>query len=100
MFFRIKQSKHAITCHILDDGHIKAKPGLALTPAQIAKMSEQGIPITTQMSDQFFDGTLNPSFDIPLEEQRGVDINDVWNASKTAKARIIDAHKKDKELYG
>lgn len=100
MFSRIKQSMCARTCHILDNGHTKVVPGLAFTPAQMAKMAEKGIPISTQSADQFVDGSLNPSFDIPIEDRRGVDVNDVWNASKDAKAKIINAHRKDKELYG
>lgn len=99
MFSRIKQSMRARTCHVIDNGYVKTTPGLAFTPAQMAKMAEKGIPISTQSADQFVDGTLNPSFDIPIEERRGIDVNDVWNASKDAKAKIIDAHKKDKLLY-
>lgn len=100
MISRILKSRNARPCHILDDGVQKTVPGLSVTPSQIAKMSEKGIPVSTPTAEQFFDGTFNPSFDIPIEDRRGTDINDVWTASKEAKARILDAHRKDKEKYG
>lgn len=100
MFSRIKESQCARTAHIIDNGFEKTVSGLALTPSQISKMSEKGLAVSAQISQTFVDGVSNPSFDIPVEERRGVDPVDVWDASQTSRKRIIDAHKKDKQLYG
>ncbi|MCM1356619.1 MAG: hypothetical protein NC212_09485 [Staphylococcus sp.] len=99
MFSRIRQSKHARSAHIVDDAFEKVTPGLSVSPSQMARMAEKGIPITAQMSETFFDGTTNPSFDIPIEDRRGIDVNAVWEAQKTARKRIVAAHKLDKQAY-
>lgn len=89
----------ARVAHVVDNGFEKVVPGLSVSPSQMAQMSEKGIPITAQMADTFFDGVSNPSFDMPIEDLRGVDVNAVWNAQKDARKRIIDAHKADKAAY-
>ena len=99
MFSRIRQSKQARTCHVLDNGFTKVVPGLAVTPSQMARMTAQGIPISSQLAENFVDGTSNPSFDIPIEQRRGIDVVQVWEAQKDARLKIINAHKADKQMY-
>lgn len=94
------QNRTSRTAHIIDNGFEKTVPGLSLSPSQVSKMAEKGISVSTQIANSFVDGSPNPTFDVPIEELRGVDVNDVWNASQDAKKRIISAHLKDKEIYG
>lgn len=64
-------------------------PALALTPSQMDVMRKQGQSISTQNYDHmYYDGTVNNSFDLPIDQVRGVDISDVWNASKESGRRL------------
>lgn len=69
---------------------LKVIGGQALTPAQMDYMRKKGQSITSINVDEslFNDGTTNPKFDIPITEQRGVDVVEVWNAQKDAKANV------------
>lgn len=58
----------------------------------MADMVKNGVAISTSnMDSQYFDGTDTSSFNLPLEFQRGVDINDAWNASKDSKHKLSKA---------
>lgn len=64
-------------------------PALALTPAQMDDMRKRGQSISTQnLDNMYYDGSVNNSFDLPLDQIRGVDINDVWNASKESGKKL------------
>lgn len=65
----------------------------------MARMVDKGIAVSSINDSIFYDGEVNPSFDVPIEEQRGVDIVDAWNASRTARKRILQAHFNDKKMY-
>ena len=64
MKFYIQKDKNPVKSH------------LALTPAQMDRAREQGVPITPSNvnPDLIQDGTNNPQFEIELERQRGIDI--------------------------
>lgn len=66
--------------------------GLAVTPSDVLRMAEKGIPASAQMNASFIDGTPNPGWDVPLEERRGIDIGQMWQFSKDAKQKFRDAH--------
>lgn len=57
-----------------------SQSGLAVTPQQMLDLSQQGVPINSaQSSDNFDDGSLicgNPT----LDQMRGVDANQLWDA--------------------
>lgn len=69
--------------------------GLAITPAQMDDLRRRGIPISTsQIPDElFFDGDDNPSFDMPLDHQRGIDIAEIWQEAMTSKKKTDDWRK-------
>lgn len=73
--------------------------GLAVTPAQMADMAAHGVAVSSQNAASFSDGQINPSWDMPIERLRGIDMADAWNASKDAQAKIRKAHSKDRQLY-
>ena len=71
------------------------KSHLAMTPAQMDKAREQGVPITPSNinPDLVEDGTANPQFDIELERQRGVDIAELWQNAESSRKRLGDFKK-------
>lgn len=75
----------------------KVQSNLALTPAQMDRCREQGVPITPQNinPDLVQDGTTNPEFEIELERQRGVDIAELWQNAESSrkKLRSFEKHK-------
>lgn len=71
---------------------------LAVTPAQMMSLTEKGIAISTQTL-QYDEGSLNPSNIVPIDARRGVDVNDVWQASETARKKLVNAHKSDIAAY-
>lgn len=101
MFARIKQSMKSVrSARIIDNGFEKVKTGLSVSPTQMAQMTSKGIPVTSQLAETFFDGTSDPSFEMDLTDLRGIDVNQIWEAEKTARKRLISANQKDIETYG
>lgn len=48
---------------------------LALTPAEMWRLQEQGLPISAENSGlSFDDGEFSKSWDVPFEHRRGVDL--------------------------
>lgn len=98
---RISQRNNKLTYEPNNKAFEQTKQGLSMSPADVARCASRGIAVTSQINDSlFFDGTDNPSFELPLEMQRGVDVADVWQAQQSARKRVLDAAKRDKELYG
>lgn len=87
-------------CSNITKPFVYTEQNIAITPSDIQSMVERGIPVSTTNLPSFIDGTINPSFDVPIELRRGVDVVDVWDTSQTAKRTLIDAHLKDSALYG
>lgn len=76
-------------CPKRKENEVEPKQGLAYTPADMARMHAAGMPVNSaNLVNQFYDGDKNPSFDVALERQRGVDPAEIWEASQTAKAKI------------
>ena len=74
---------------------------LAITPSQIEKMVDKGIPVTSQNLAYIpAQGEQNPSWDIPISDIRGVDPAQLWEQSEQSKHRIRSAHKRDRERFG
>lgn len=78
---------------------LKVKPGLSVSPAQMMEYTARGIAISAS-NLSYMDGDTSRSMDIPLEARRGIDAADVWQASETAKKRLVNVHVKDVKEYG
>lgn len=74
--------------------------GLAVTPSDMHRMVERGIPVSPSNDALFFDGTPNVTFDLPIEDARGVDVNDIWNAQQDSRRKIKNANSVDIQTYG
>lgn len=63
------------------DGETKVQQGLSVSPQQALELSQQGVPISTQMANPefFIEGEDNPGSEVPLDRMRGVSRNDMWN---------------------
>lgn len=96
------KKNHGLTlckCEPVENCRVKA--GLAYSPAMVMEATEQGIAVSGMNIDSmFYDGTDNPSYDLAADQRRGVDANDVWNAARDARSRLIQAHLKDKRKFG
>lgn len=75
---------------------------LAYTPTQMMQLAEQGIAVSTMTigAENFYDGDTNPSFELPMERMRGVDIADCWQAEKSIKKKAKKGLKNDIYNYG
>lgn len=83
------------------ESDLPVKGGLSVTPAEMFDMARRGIPVTTANLDmQFNDGEVNPSWDIPVDRQRGVDIGEIWQTSMDVKRKVKSAYKNDVKNYG
>lgn len=54
-------------------------------------MREKGLPISSTVESMYYDGTSNVSFDLPLDQQRGVDIADLWAEDKMIHRKLSKA---------
>ena len=77
----------------------RVKSYLSITPAQMDKAREQGVPITPNNvnPDLIEDGTVNPQFEIELERQRGVDIAELWQNAESSRKKINSFQKKQSQ---
>lgn len=78
----------------------KVMPNLAVTPAQMQKMTNNGVAVSSQGVSDFFDGEVNPSFDLPVDRLRGVDIVEVWESQKSSRKHINDHRDNNFKTYG
>lgn len=73
---------------------LPVKAGLSVTPSQMMDLTQRGLSVSNSNNLLFVDGVLEPSFDIPINERRGVDVNDVWNAQVDSRRKLIDYSKR------
>lgn len=75
-----------VICQEIED--LPVRSGLAMTPAEMNQAALQGRAISTSNESFFFDGTENPTWDVPLMSQRGIDIATAWETAQSAKKKI------------
>lgn len=78
----------------------ETKQGLGITPSQAMELTQSGHAISLQNFNTVFDGVTELTPPIDFENRRGVDMADAWNASESAKSRLIRAHRKDVADFG
>lgn len=80
--------------------NIVVDEGLSVSPADVARLTAQGVPVSSSNVGTFIDGVENPSFDLPIDKCVGVDIADCWEASMSASRRLSKAQQQDISNYG
>lgn len=76
---------------------------LILTPADVANLSRQGIPVSAGQLPSFQvadDMTDSLAFDMPAEYRKGYDRNTAWEMSKVAEGKLARAYKSDRKKFG
>ncbi len=101
-FKQFRDGRVSRLCDVSDDSsaYLKTSPGLAMTPADIQECVKRGVPVSTDNVSQFVDGVESASQSLSVDEMRGVDIVDTWDASLDAKSKIAKAHINDLKRYG
>lgn len=74
--------------------------GLAVTPSDMLKSCNMGVPISSQLLSEtmFQDGEVSRLTDVPFELRRGVDIGDILAYQENSRSKLSAAHKKYSEL--
>lgn len=77
----------------LSDTDAVVKQHLAYSLREVDELRRQGKPISSpSLESQYYDGDINVSSDmLPLDNLRGVDINDMWEESQDKKERLSKA---------
>lgn len=89
MSFQKKYLTCGKTCKLSDVCAIPTQPNLSITPAKMAELADQGIPVSSALlSVGASDGVSNPDWDMPIDQKRGVDIAQVWEAQRSARKNI------------
>lgn len=87
--FRFDRNRDRFAHAVRHEGEHDVQSGLAMTPSQVFKMAEKGLPVTTRNLGLTYDeGYSNLDFTPPLEYRRGVDIGDLYEARMDSKAKL------------
>lgn len=72
---------------------------LSYSPSQMAELTKQGNPVSSQIFDSFFsDGSQISNGYIAPENRRGLDIVDAWNLSQDSNDKLYRANKAQAKL--
>lgn len=80
-------NRYRTTYARIEQGSVEVKQNQAITPAQIADLTAHGMAVSSSNNLQFEEGVANPG-PVPLEQLRGIDVVDVWDASMTASKKL------------
>ena len=85
--------KHIKNTH-LEELESTVDSSLAITPSQMANLTSAGraVSMASLENQSFFTNEVDVR-DMPLEYTRGIDMNEVWAASRTSEKRVKDGIK-------
>lgn len=90
--FAFSRKHHVIIPH-LDNDEPRTLKDMAFSIAEMDKLRMEGKPVSNaNLSNDYYDGEVTNSCDVPLDRKRGVDLNDTWNASKQSGEILKSAH--------
>lgn len=83
-------SAQNVTCkRTVED--VPVEDGLAMTPAQMNQLMQQGIPIASaNLGLQYEEGVSELDFEPPLEHRRGIDINDMYESRQHIRKKFAE----------
>lgn len=79
------------------NNELSTRQGLALTPADVSRLTSQGMPVNVDNARMFYDGEPNPTPYVTSERRRGVDVAELWERHQQIINRAREAHKKMKQ---
>lgn len=66
---------------------------LAMTPAEMLELQQKGVPISSQtVGATYDDGYRTLDFEPPLDQQRGIDIADLWETAQDVRKKVAKGH--------
>lgn len=75
-------------------GETRVQSGLAYTPADMQRMAERGVAVSSQnMEGSFYYEPASKDYDLNLMDTRGVDPADIWNAQMDARDKLRKSSK-------
>lgn len=78
-------------------GESRVQSGLSYTPSDMMRASKEGIAISpTNLNENalsYDEGVSDYDMSVSIDNARGVDINDIWEASQASKRKIRKARK-------
>lgn len=83
-----------------DIDRLITKPGLALTPSDIKNLTDKGIAVSLPNAQNFLAPGEGSSWHLEPEFRRDATICSVWETEKLAQKRVMQARKKDIQIYG
>lgn len=78
----------------------KVNGDLAVTPADIERLAKQGIPVSVPNANSFLPSDPSEGWNVPPEFRSDIDRNTAWELEQSARAKVLNAHKREKQLYG
>lgn len=75
---------------------VPVQGGLALSPSDMLRSCNMGVPISAQLLDaaNFDDGEVSCIKDVPFLLRRGVDVGDVVEYERNCRSKVSDVVKK------
>lgn len=90
--FAYKRKYHLVTPRLESD-EVRTLANMAFSLPEMDKLRLEGKPISNQnLSNDYYDGSVTDDVNVAFDRKRGVDLNDAWNASKTAELSLRKAH--------
>lgn len=78
----------------------KVQNDMAVTPADIERLAKQGIPVSVPNVNSFLPSDPAEGWNVPTEFRSDMDRNTAWELEQSARAKVLNAHKREKQLYG
>lgn len=93
---KFKRYNNRVAVCELQTDESSVQEGLAYTPSKMMQLAQEGIPISTQAAAgiTFDDGYRKLDFEPLLENRRGVEMTDLWEARQDIKSKVKDKIKK------
>lgn len=83
-----------------DDTDLPLAIGLAYTPADMYRLTENGLPVSSDnFTGQFYDGAHNIDWQPEIDRLRGIDPATIWQQEQTSKKKLRNLHSDAKSTY-
>lgn len=86
----IRKPLKVATCKARKD-EVKTKSGLSYSPAQMQEMTSRGMAVSSaNLETKFYDGEPNPSWNVDILLQKGIDPAEIWEKAQLSKVKLQD----------